>query len=98
MYLAVACMRNKQAAKNRKFCFKNLTCLPNLRVNSTKIYLGCKKVRGQEGPATKALISAKAKKFSVPLLKTFNSKEHMYQFAECYPDHDWFCHPWPPFG
>ena len=49
----------------------------------------------------KALISAKSKKFiaSEPtyLLQTFTSKAHNNLQDACFPNHDWRCHPWPPF-
>ena len=46
----------------------------------------------------KALISARAKKFipSQQFVTNFNFKGTQ-QFTGCFPDHDWLCHPWPPF-
>ena len=46
----------------------------------------------------KALISARAKKFipSQQFVTNFYFKGTQ-QFTGCFPNHDWLCHPWPPF-
>ena len=45
----------------------------------------------------KALISARAKKFiAKPFITNFYFKGTQ-QFTVCFPNHDWLCHPWPPF-
>ena len=47
-----------------------------------------------------ALISDKAKKLiSYKLfIKIFYFKgTHVQQSSGCFPNHDWFCHPWPPY-
>ena len=48
----------------------------------------------------KALISARAntEKFipSQPFVTNFYFKG-IQQFTGCFPNHDWLCHPWPPF-
>ena len=46
----------------------------------------------------KALISVKAKKFipSQHIVINFYFKGTQ-QFTGCFPNHDWLCHPWPPF-
>ena len=46
------------------------------------------------------LISARAKKFIPSQL--FVTQYNFYfkgtqQFTGCFPNHDWLCHPWPPF-
>ena len=42
----------------------------------------------------KALISARAKKFIASQLFATQSTQ---QFTGCFPNHDWLCHPLPPF-
>ena len=49
----------------------------------------------------KALISglsARAKKFvpSQLFVTNFHFKSTQ-KFTGCFPNHDWLCHPWPPF-
>ena len=46
----------------------------------------------------KALKSVRAKKFipSHRFVTNFYFKGTQ-QFTECFPNHDWLCHPWPPF-
>ena len=46
----------------------------------------------------KALISARAKKF-IPSQKFIINCyfKGTQQFTGCFPNHDWLCHPWPPF-
>ena len=46
----------------------------------------------------KTLISARAKKFipSQQFVANFYFKSTQ-QFTGCFPNHDWLCHPWPPF-
>ena len=47
----------------------------------------------------KALISARAKKLWLPtqLFVTNFYFKGTQQFTGCFPNHDWLCHPWPPF-
>ena len=46
----------------------------------------------------KAQISAKAKKFIPSQLFVTNFYfKGTQQFTGCFPNHDWLCHPWPPF-
>ena len=46
----------------------------------------------------KALISARAKKFIPSQLFVTNFYfKGTQQFTGCFPNHDWLCHPWPPF-
>ena len=47
----------------------------------------------------KALISARAKKLWLPtqlFVTNFYFKDTP-RFTGCFPNHDWLCHPWPPF-
>ena len=49
----------------------------------------------------KALISTRAKKF-IATLANYVFVTNFYfkgtqQFTGCFPNHDWLCHPWPPF-
>ena len=46
----------------------------------------------------KALISVRANKFisSQLFIANFYFKGTQ-QFTGCFPNHDWLCHPWPPF-
>ena len=44
------------------------------------------------------LISARAKKFIPSQLFVTNFYfKGTQQFRGCFPNHDWLCHPWPPF-
>ena len=46
----------------------------------------------------KALISTRAKKFIPSQLFVTNFYfKGTQQFTGCFPNHDWLCHPWPPF-
>ena len=47
---------------------------------------------------SKALILARAKKFipSQQFVINFYFKGTQH-FTGCIPNHDWLCHPWPPF-
>ena len=57
-----------------------------------------KKCEAKKNQRLKALISVRAKKFIPSQQFVINIYfKGTQQFTGCFPNHDWLCHPWPPF-